>query len=157
MYFVICHVKGKRDNDKNGYFKTIVDTGATNSLMHTSVVDKFGIKYKPLKLRLKTATGVDEDAIKGIAQQKFYLVTPEGNSLLVCANYLVTSKLNGMESILEAKFLFGKDEIAGISKNSIMFEVDNVKTTATIWPEIDCRDKVENLNFTNFLDVRCKS
>ena len=37
-----------------------------------------------------------------------------------------------------------------------MFEIDNVKTTATIWSELDCRDKVENLNFTNFLDVRCK-
>ena len=34
--------------------------------MHTSVAEKFGIKYKPLKLRRKTATGVDEDAIKGI-------------------------------------------------------------------------------------------
>ena len=62
-----------------------------------------------------------------------------------------------MESILGAEFLFGKDEIAGISKNSIMFEIDNVKTTATIWSELDCRDKVENPNFTNFLDVRCKS
>ena len=56
-----------------------------------------------------------------------------------------------------AKFLFGKDEIAGISKNSIMFEIDNVKTTATIWSESECRDKVENPNFTNFLDVGCKS
>ena len=118
--------------------------------MHTSVAEMFRIKYTPIKLRLKTVTGVDEDAIKGIAHQKFYLVTPEGNSLLVCANFLVTSKLNGMESILGAKFLFGKDEIAGISKNSIMFEIDNVKTTATIWSELDCRDKVENPNFTKF-------
>ena len=61
-----------------------------------------------------------------------------------------------MESILRAEFLFGKDEIAGISKSSIMFEIDNVKTTVTIWSELDCRDKVENPNFTNFLDVRCK-
>ena len=64
--------------------------------------------------------------------------------MLVCANFLVTSKLNGMESILGAEFLFGKDEIAGISKNSIMFEINNVKTTATIWSELDCREKVEN-------------
>ena len=66
LYFVICYVKGKRDNDKNRYFKTLVDTGVTNSLMHTSVAKKFGIKYKPIKLTLKTATGVDEDAIKEI-------------------------------------------------------------------------------------------
>ena len=32
-----------------------------------------------------------------------------------------------MESILGAEVLFGKDEIAGISKNSIMFEIDNVE------------------------------
>ena len=38
-----------------------------------------------------------------------------------------------------------------------MFEIDNIKTTATIWSELDCRDKVKNPNFTNFLDVRCKS
>ena len=40
-----------------------------------------------------------------------------------------------------------------------MFEIDNVRTTATLGSEteLDCRDKVENLNFTNFLDVRCKS
>ena len=38
-----------------------------------------------------------------------------------------------------------------------MFKIDNLKTTATIWSELDCRDKVENPNFTNFLDVRCKS
>ena len=68
-------------------------------------------------MKLKTATRVDEDAIKGIAHQKFYLITPEGDSLLVCEKCLVTSKLNGMESILGAKFLFDKDEIAGISKN----------------------------------------
>ena len=55
--------------------------------MHTSVAEMFRIKYTPIKLRLKTVTGVDEDAIKGIAHQKFYLVTPEGNSLLVCANF----------------------------------------------------------------------
>ena len=53
------------------------------------------------------------------------------------------------------EFLFCKDEIAGISKNSIMFKIDKVKTTATIYSESDCRDKVENQNFTNFLDVRC--
>ena len=68
----------KERQQKNRHFKTLVDTGATNSLMHTSVAEKFGIKYKPIKLRLKTVTGVDEDAIKGIAHQKFYLVTPEG-------------------------------------------------------------------------------
>ena len=59
-----------------------------------------------------------------------------------------------MESILGAKFLFGKDEIAGININSIMFEVDNVKMTMTIWPEIVSRDNIENLNFMNFLGVR---
>ena len=53
LYFVICHIKGKRDNEKNGSFKMLVDTGATNSLMHTSVAEKFGIKYKPVKLRLQ--------------------------------------------------------------------------------------------------------
>ena len=53
LYFVIRHVKGKRDNDKSRYFKTLVDTGATKSLMHTSVAKKFGIKYKPIKLRLE--------------------------------------------------------------------------------------------------------
>ena len=62
-----------------------------------------------------------------------------------------------MESILGAKFLFGKDEIAGININSIMFEVDNVKMTMTIWPEIVSRDNIENLNFMNFIGVRCKS
>ena len=67
---------------------------------------------------------------------------PKYRAPTVCGNFLVTSKLNGMESILGAEFLFGKDEIAGISKNSIMFEIDNVKTTATIWSELDCRDKV---------------
>ena len=56
-----------------------------------------------------------------------------------------------------SEFLFGKDEIAGISKHSIMFEIDNVKTTATIWSKSDCRDKIENPNFTNYLDLRCKS
>ena len=43
--------------------------------------------------------------------------------MLICANFLVTSKLKGMESNPRRK-----DEIAGISTNSIMFEVDNGKT-----------------------------
>ena len=51
--------------------------------MHISVAEKFGIKHKPLKPRLTTATGVDEVAIKGIAHQQFYLVTAEGN-IVVC-------------------------------------------------------------------------
>ena len=72
LYFMIFHIKGKRDNIKNGFFKTLVDTGATNSLMHTSVAEKFGIKYKPIKLRLKTATGVDEDAMLGLEFSQLY-------------------------------------------------------------------------------------
>ena len=60
--------------------------------LHFVICDVKGIKYKPLKLRLKTVTEVDEDVIKGIAHQKFYLVTPEVNSLLACANFLVTWK-----------------------------------------------------------------
>ena len=38
-----------------------------------------------------------------------------------------------------------------------MFEIDNVKTTAKIWPEIECGETTENPDFENFLDVRCKS
>jgi hypothetical protein len=60
-------------------FKALADTGATNSLILTSIVNRYNIPYEPMRLGLSTCGGVDDNAIKGIAHMRIKLRTRKGN------------------------------------------------------------------------------
>jgi predicted aspartyl protease len=74
LFFTQCHI----GNDNENTFSALADTGATNSLMHTSVAHRLNIEYKPLKIGISTATGVDNDAVNGISHIRFKLKATDG-------------------------------------------------------------------------------
>ena len=117
LYFVDCSSVG---NSHEVPFKTLIDTGAANSLLHISVVNKLGLQFKPVKLVLATATGLDRDAIKGILHLKFAMLTTNNKVIQCCTDFIVTTKLNGLQSILGAEFLMDNDYVEGISKNCLV-------------------------------------
>ena len=101
LYFVDTSTTGITPY-KEISFRALVDTGAANSLIHMSLVKELGLKYKPAKMVLATASGLDDTAIKGILHLKFALKTSEDKIILSCANFIVTTKLNGLQSIIGA-------------------------------------------------------
>ena len=155
LYFIICHTERDILEGQRPTFKTLIDTGATNSLIHISVAKRLNLKITPTKLRLKTATGTDDEAIKGISHIKFFVKTEDGNCNLVCTNFLVSDKLNGMESILGAEFLFNRDEIIGINGKNIVFERDGEKSKTRIWKESECENVIEEIDRKSFRDMSC--
>ncbi len=60
LYFV--HITFPPSTEK---FKALVDTGASNSLIHESVAEKLNINITPTTMRLSTATGSSTNAITG--------------------------------------------------------------------------------------------
>ncbi len=54
-------------------FKALVDTGASNSLIHESVAEKLNINITPTTMRLSTATGSSTNAITGTTHLNFNL------------------------------------------------------------------------------------
>mgnify|MGYP003343646944 FL=1 len=97
LYFVQCESKiGNSENKQR--FQALIDTGAANSLLHTTVVKKLKLGFKPIKMTLSTATGLDDNAVKGIVHLMFDLASEDGKIIRSCTNFIVSSKLNSMES-----------------------------------------------------------
>ncbi len=120
LYFIKCSTQGKNAEVP---FNALVDTGAANSLIHISVINNMQLPYKPLKLTLATASGLDEDAIKGVIHLKFALKSEKGLALLCCANFIVTTKLNGLQSIIGAEFLMDNENVRHISRSNLSVQI----------------------------------
>ena len=118
LYFVSCSPWVSKAF-RPAAFRALVDTGAVNSLLHISVVNQLGLDYKPLKMTLSTAIGRDDDAIKGLLHLKFGLVTANGDPVLCCTNFIVTTRLNGLAAIIGAEFLMDNDSVKSITRDSI--------------------------------------
>ena len=147
LFFIVCHV---RNNEKKLYmpFKALTDTGASNSLLHTSVANKLGIKYEPIKLILATATGHDDTAVKGIAHLKFRVRSTEGKIIATCANFIISSRLNGLEAILGNEFLFRNKNVKSISLTKLEMFNDNTIESIEILSD---KDKIRLNNEENVL------
>jgi hypothetical protein len=76
LYLLVC--QWETDNYAYYPFNTLADTGATNSLIHISVVDKYKIPFEPMILGLSTCGSVDDNAIRGIAHMRIKLRTRTG-------------------------------------------------------------------------------
>jgi len=134
LHFVKCATWGK-DPYSGVEFSALVDTGAANSLVHIAIVERLGLAYQPIKLTLCTATGRDETSIKGMIHLKFALKTRVGKTLVCCTNFIVTSKLNGLQSIIGAEFLFDDDRVQSISKDSLKFRVRDEELSVEIFAD----------------------
>jgi hypothetical protein len=106
--YIVVH-QWETDNYAYYPFKALADTGSTNSLIHISIVNRYNIPYKPMRLGLSTCGGVDDNSIKGIAHMRIKLRTRKGNYVRYCVNFLVSNKLNGLEAIIGNEILYNTD------------------------------------------------
>ncbi|MFN9906872.1 MAG: retropepsin-like aspartic protease, partial [bacterium] len=81
-------------------FKALVDTGASNSLIHESVAEKLNINITPTTMRLSTATGSSTNAITGTTHLNFNLSPDNIIPTTFCTHFIVTTKLNNLQAIL---------------------------------------------------------
>ena len=100
-------------------FKALVDTGASNSLIHESVAEKLNITLTPTTMRLSTATGSSVNAITGTAHLKFNLSPNEVIPTTFCTHFIVSTKLNNLQAILGAEFLLDGTKVHSISPTNI--------------------------------------
>ena len=161
LYFINISTAGTKPY-KEIAFHALVDTGAANSLIHISVVQRLGLAYKPIKMVLATASGLDKTAIKGILHLKFALKTKGGKVILCCANFIVTERLNGLQSIIGAEFLMENDFVKSISKSELLLTEGTQQHIVEVTADCgsDLRDEISP-NRAIFasakIDLTCKS
>ena len=126
LYFLPIYIKSRTDPNKIEEIKCLIDTGAANSLIQYDIAKSIGLKFEPAKITLKTATGEDSESIKGITHQKIYLQTSKGKTVGTCVNLIITKKLNDLDLILGADFLFMNEKIKAISKTDLTWQEDDM-------------------------------
>jgi hypothetical protein len=73
--------------------KTLLDSGATNSLIHVSYARKLKLNVQPCNLTLNTANGASTTAIKGLAHDNFFMTSDKKQKVPLCTTFIVTSQL----------------------------------------------------------------
>ena len=58
-----------------------MDTGCSNTIIHSSVANKIDLTFKPNKVTLSTATGDAKNAVKGITHTDFTMLQIKNNRL----------------------------------------------------------------------------
>jgi len=114
LYFIPITI-----NQSEEVIPCLVDTGATNSLLHISVAKHLNLKLSPTNLRLVTATGESENAIQGIAHIDFNFLTDKKEKVTFCTSIIVSSQLNGLKAILGAEFLLDPERVHSITGSGL--------------------------------------
>ena len=70
-------------------------------------------------MRLCTASGFDDKAIIGKSHSQFILHSKNDKKMLCCTNFIITKKLNDLQAILGAEFLFNENRTIMLQKNEI--------------------------------------
>ena len=96
LYFTKICFKNKYGSHEA--INALLDTGATNSLMHESVARRLNLDFEPLTMRLCTASGFDDHAIIGKSHVQFILHSKDDKKMLCCTNFIVTKKLNNLQA-----------------------------------------------------------
>jgi len=114
----------------------LVDTGASNSLLHESVVKRLKLPVEPTNMKISTATCTSSDVIVGTSHLKFRLRTENDNSVEFCSNFVITNKLNGLECILGAEFLLDEERVVSISASKLVVKYNSLYYMLPITSEI---------------------
>ena len=131
---------------KNNYFKvsTLIDTGATNSLIHISVVNDLNLPFEPIKLNLTTASGTDTDAIIGLTHLKFILHDKNRKPFEYCTTFVVTTRLNNLSAILGAEILIGENKELTVTNKFMKFSVNQIQCETNVHnekgPNVSCKN-----------------
>ena len=145
LYFLNICLNPEKGMKKDTNVKGLVDTGAANSLIHTDIIKRYGIKYEPGSMVICTATGTDSVSIKGTAHIKFRMRTTKNNIIETCANFIVTEKLNGMDCILGADFLMENNNVVNVSKNCLVWRENDSLHRVRIADSAEL-EKLETIN-----------
>ena len=98
----------------------LLDSGATNSLLHTSVIENMNLDLKPIQLALSTANGTSSDAIKSYAHVNINF-THNQSTHTDCTLMLISSQLNGLQAILGADFLMDPNKVHSFNSVKLTF------------------------------------
>jgi predicted aspartyl protease len=120
---------------KNQKFKFLVDTGASNSIIHTTIAEKMNLPTIPAQMKMTTATGTTSDAIVGTTHIDFALTTERRTQTIFCTNFIVSNQLAGMNGILGAEFLMSKN-VHAIATDAIIVKKNNRKLRIPIQKEL---------------------
>ena len=123
-----------KENTHNAV-RALIDTGAANSLLHESIVRKYNIPYEPVSLRLCTANGFDDNAIVGKCHLQFILHDSNNRQTTRCTNFIVSKKLNDLECILGAEFLFSENKTITLDKHNLSINECNVPFKTKIYSD----------------------
>ena len=137
----------------------LVDTGASNSLLHQSVVSKLDLPMKPTSMRIATATGTSSSIITGTSHLTFQLLNQQKHPTKFCTNFIITKKLNGMQCILGAEFLLDESKVLSISASGLLVinddkrfhipittDKESVKLNNSILSDITEENEYENIS-----------
>ncbi len=105
----------------------LIDTGASNSLLHYKIAENFQLKIKPTNMQMATATGTSSNIIMGTCHLTFQLTSNTGQNISYCTNFIVARKLNGMQCILGAEFLLDEQRVLSISATRIITQKMHTK------------------------------
>ena len=123
LYFVMASFPASAE-----LIPCLIDTGASNSLLHQSVIAKLNLPIQPTSMKMSTATGTSNDIITGTSHLTFQLIDHNGHEKRFCTNFIVTKKLNGMQCILGAEFLLDQTKVISISAAGIIVQKDDIKS-----------------------------
>ena len=144
------------NNNTHNTVQALIDNGAANSLLHESIVQKYKIPYEPVSLRLCTANGFDDNAIIGKCHLKFIFHDSNNNQMARCTNFNISKKLNNLECILGAEFLFSDDKTITLDKNNLAIAEKEVSFVTKIFSDdtfpLNCKTSYTKcINLTNEL------
>ena len=143
LYFMNICFPHKENFDGN--IHCLVDTGAANSLIHSSIVHELKIPFEPCQMTICTATGTDAHSIKGIAHVKVKIKTTRKKIIQTCVNFIVTEKLNGLQCIIGADFLMDNEYVAGISGDNLIWRTPSESHRIRIADEAETH-RLEKVN-----------
>jgi dUTPase len=131
----------------------LVDTGASNSLLHHKIAERLQIEMQPTNMQMATATGTSSNIIMGTSHRTFRFTTSRNQPVEYCTNFIITRKLNGMQCILGAEFLLDENRVFAISASKLITLKHNYKHMIPIFSE-NPESSLNNIVTDEFLDKK---
>ena len=138
-------------NQNSEVIPFLIDTGATNSLLHSSIARNLKLKIIPIQLTLSTATGQDQNAIKGFSHITLFFQDKNKQKVPCCTTVLISDKLNGLKAILGAEFLLNPEKVKNISSSKIKILENNEISSIPIYRGMPSGAKLNEITINNIL------
>ena len=114
----------------------LVDTGASLSFLHISLVEKYGLTYKKQSMTLSTANGSDDHNIQGVLTTRVFLTDFTKETFPITLKFLICKNLNGNSAILGSNFT----NTAFVSAHLIILPYENSLRSVPIYQRSSAPD-----------------